>query len=83
MSQRIVKHVCDELENLEISCVAVNDDPRFKGDDVAKALGYKRHRNAIYDHMLLRSPKAFLIRSGRRPCRKDAEHDGHRRVMDT
>ena len=41
--RQIVKYVCDELEDVEVSCIVVNGDPRFRGVDVAKALGYKKN----------------------------------------
>ena len=53
MSQ-IVKYVCEELENAEISCVMVNGDPWFKGIDV-----YARPRDAVYDHVPLKFKNTF------------------------
>ena len=58
MSQ-IVKYVCEELENAEISCVMVNGDPWFKGIDVATVLGYARPRDAVYDHVPLKFKNTF------------------------
>ena len=53
MSQ-IVKYVCEELDNVEMSCIVVNDEPWFKGIEVAALLGYKCPKKALFDHAPLK-----------------------------
>ena len=62
MSQ-IVKYVCEELANAEISCMVVNGDPGFKGVEIASLLGYKKPRNAVYVHVPLKfkNKLSFLL----------------------
>ena len=62
MSQ-IVKYMCEEIENAEISCIVVSGEPWFNGAEVASALGYKKPRGAVYDHVPLKNKKklSFLV----------------------
>ena len=59
----VVQYVCEELENVEISCMVVNGDPWFKGIEVAKVLGYKCPRKALFDHAPLKfkNKLSFLL----------------------
>ena len=63
MSQ-LVKYVCDDLENVEKICIVINDEPRFKGTEVAKVLGYKYTSDAVKDHVPLKYKHklSFLLR---------------------
>ena len=62
MSQ-IVKYMCEEIENAEISCIVVSGEPWFNGAEVASALGYKKPRGAVYDHVPLKNKNklSFLV----------------------
>ena len=62
MSQ-IVKYMCEEIENVEISCIVVIGEPWFNGAEVASALGYKKPRGAVYDHVPLKNKNklSFLV----------------------
>ena len=68
MSQ-IVKYMCEEIENVEISCIVVNGEPWFCGAEVASALGYKKPRGAVYDHVPLKNKNklSFLVRACKCP----------------
>jgi very-short-patch-repair endonuclease len=43
----IIKVACEELAGVEINCLMVNDEPWFKGTEVAKALGYKSAKSTV------------------------------------
>jgi prophage antirepressor-like protein len=62
MSQ-IVKYNCEDIENTEISSIVVNGEPWFCGAEVASALGYKKPRGAVCDHVPLKNKNklSFLI----------------------
>ena len=66
MSQ-IVKYACEELDNVEISCLTVNGEPWFKGIEVAILLGYKCPKKALFDHIPLKfkNKLTYLVRSSK------------------
>jgi very-short-patch-repair endonuclease len=47
----IIKIACEELAGAEINCLMVNDEPWFKGTEVAKALGYKNASKSISEKL--------------------------------
>ena len=63
---QITKYACEQLADAEIACVLINDEPWFRGNDVAEVLGYSRPRDAIRDHIpdKLRSKLWELINKG-------------------
>ena len=48
---QITKYACEQLADTEIACVLINDEPWFRGNDVAEVLDYARPRKAIQDHI--------------------------------
>ncbi len=58
MSQ-IVQYACEALDNVEISCFMIQNEPWFKGVEVATVLGYARPRDAVYDHVPLKFKNTF------------------------
>ena len=56
------------LSNLKIQGICINGDPWFRGNDVAKVLGYSRARDAVKDHVPDTNKKTLenlMLASGR------------------
>jgi len=64
---QIVKYMCEELDNAEISCLTVNGEPWFKGIEIAMLLGYKCPKKALFDHIPLKfkNKMSFLVRASK------------------
>ena len=60
----IVKYMCEELDNAEVSCFMFKGEPWFKGVEVATLLGYAKPRNAVYEHVPLKFKNTFQYLRG-------------------
>ena len=67
---------CPYIENVQISCMMVDNEPWFKGLDVVRALEYKQPRNTLSNQVPPKFKSSFeqlLIRSGAHlKCTRDA-----------